>query len=449
MSTKFTISFIAVVLAPLAAFAQPTCLDKGETSTIEATIQILPSLSAESACSEDSRGYKLLEALTTLKSMALNMTALPSPLNTNLLPGNFWNYFTDRIWKIDDALKTDPVCNSKVVGYVALGADDHTMHLCSFFYSDAMSVYNRIQVLLHEARHVEGFAHVTCTRGINKALEGACDQKIQDHGSYAISVEALVKMALLDDRVLAIDKKLNMLNALAYANNAFNEPVGQESSSAIYLADADDKNGFIFDGTTLTPAPAYLASGSVFSLINALEVFPDDQSQAYVLDSMTLKSIDIAQAATAYYNEQHPGFVPLTVYNQKILAILMPTQLSLLTPTVESKFKNVQLQFQSQAVFFAEELGLQDNGSVFVTSRDGRMFAISTVDPNQIRPVANAAQGFVSLITWDKQRFGLTTQGNVVILQAGQWIEVSALKGHRFRSMSRSFEWSSYFYQNQ
>lgn len=67
----------------------------------------------------------------------------------------------------------------------------NTIRVCPS-YSDVGSNLVLAQILLHEARHVDGHPHVLCGQGeFANGWVYACDEKIEDQGSYAVGAEFL------------------------------------------------------------------------------------------------------------------------------------------------------------------------------------------------------------------------------------------------------------------
>jgi len=67
----------------------------------------------------------------------------------------------------------------------------NTIRVCPS-YSELESTLVLAQLLLHEARHVDGHPHVLCAQGeFANGWVHACDEKIEDQGSYAIGAEFL------------------------------------------------------------------------------------------------------------------------------------------------------------------------------------------------------------------------------------------------------------------
>ena len=93
--------------------------------------------------------------------------------------------------------------NCKANGSVAYVRTDenNTMHLCPYFAnvygSDLMSTY----VLVHEARHTEGFAHAGCLHGPyekfdrnTKEISRSCDATYEEQGSYGVGTGFLLNV---------------------------------------------------------------------------------------------------------------------------------------------------------------------------------------------------------------------------------------------------------------
>ena len=129
----------------------------------------------------------------------------------------WWNYFPTRANAFDLNGKS---CRQGVVAYVYPFLPG-VINLCEVFYQQPR--IGRLETLLHEVRHFDGYGHVTCTQGALFGSKGACDNNINDKGSYAISIQANVALGLLSERFDEGTKAFARASALFVMYNQFNE----------------------------------------------------------------------------------------------------------------------------------------------------------------------------------------------------------------------------------
>jgi hypothetical protein len=115
------------------------------------------------------------------------------------------NYFTKRIKEIviepaPEKPSPDDTCPPGVIAYVYMPEKD-VMHICTAGFLRFDTLYMMTYVLVHEARHTEGYGHVDCNHGPYSKSEGdgsmlaACDANYESQGSYGIGAGFLLEVA--------------------------------------------------------------------------------------------------------------------------------------------------------------------------------------------------------------------------------------------------------------
>ena len=84
---------------------------------------------------------------------------------------------------------------------------------------------------MHEARHIDGYPHITCSKGPRKGLQGACDNRITDTGSYDVTVETYAQMAEYSPNLHPALRAYSKASAVIYADEAFAQNPHQESGA--------------------------------------------------------------------------------------------------------------------------------------------------------------------------------------------------------------------------
>lgn len=207
--------------------------------------QIRPFLQGEQPICKDQIGEKwtkLIESLIDLKNIKLGEEKefkTKDDFSFKAIQDNqWWEYFTDRA---DRFILDGSLCRPGTVAYVhpfLMGV----VNLCPGYYESGR--ITRAEVLLHEVRHFEGFGHVTCTRGPDKGVRGACDTKLELKGSYAVSMQANVTLGLRGENFSDGERALGRASALYLLQARFNEETELKIKQSLYLETA---SGDIFE----------------------------------------------------------------------------------------------------------------------------------------------------------------------------------------------------------
>lgn len=265
--TNLTGFNLAMAQTPLAEGCFPASEVKELATHFE---QIRPFLQGDQPICKDQVGdkwIKLIESLIDLKNIRLGDERefkTKDDFSFKAIQDNkWWEYFTNRA---DRFILEGSLCRPGTVAYVhpfLMGV----VNLCPGYYESGR--ITRAEVLLHEVRHFEGYGHVTCTRGPDKGVRGACDTKLELKGSYAVSMQANVTLGLRGQNFSEGERALGRASALYLLQARFNEETELKIKKSLYLETA---SGDIFewlpqDGAQLNyittlkePAKFYTAS---------------------------------------------------------------------------------------------------------------------------------------------------------------------------------------------
>lgn len=171
-------------------------------------------------CPDGSKESHLLAGIMFMRKTAF-AASMPKS-SDDLFSGNFstdwYDYFIGRI--NDFAIQES--CPRGVGAYVYMFGN--TMYVCPMLLSDSFTALDRASVFMHEARHIDGYPHVTCSRGPRAGLNGACDDRISNGGSYAVSVETYVQIAKYSEGLHPALRAYSRSAAVVYADEAFQSP---------------------------------------------------------------------------------------------------------------------------------------------------------------------------------------------------------------------------------
>lgn len=252
-------------------------------------------------CSNDieEKWFKIAKSLVLLKNAAPDEPDTDSDDAMTfkaISEKDWWSYFTRRA----DTFSIDEGCREGVVAYVYRFFRG-TIYLCDLFFEQPIS--SQASTLMHEVRHFDGYGHVTCTQGNENGMRGACDEKITDRGSYAISLQTLVGLAR-SEQTPAEEKGALEAEAVYMAFNKYNVVPQVKMENAIVLSNSLGEVYRWVVGKSaklikkLDDAAVVRASGA------NLTIYPIDTSiDAYRMDGGLTATLDNPGLYAKFYNE--------------------------------------------------------------------------------------------------------------------------------------------------
>ena len=199
----------------------PNCISKEDMTQIATDFKQFSSLSGKEFCHDGSETANLLASLMFMRKnqFASEMKPSQDELFSGKFANSWYTYFTGRI----DKMEVDNGCPKGVAAYVyAFGG--RTMYVCTAALNDNFSALDRASIFMHEARHIDGYPHITCSRGARKGLQGACDTRISAGGSYAVTVETYAQLAKFGIELHPALRAYARASAVIYADETFETP---------------------------------------------------------------------------------------------------------------------------------------------------------------------------------------------------------------------------------
>jgi len=258
--------------------AQAGCISKDQIGKIAAHFTQFQNLAGKDYCYDGSNTAYLIEGLMFMQQTTFT-SAMPTS-HDQLFSGSFtsdwWNYFINRI----DELNIQTNCPTGAAAYVTYFTG-HTMYVCPLMLTPSFSALDRASIMMHEARHIDGYPHMTCTHGVRKGIQGACDNAITDKGSYAVTVETYAQMGKYATNVNPALMAYARGSAVIYADEAFEQTVNIDREQQFLLMTNDlEFHGFDANapskGTSLGHSPAM---GQIMVRASYYLIFPDDKTQ--------------------------------------------------------------------------------------------------------------------------------------------------------------------------
>lgn len=226
---------ITVTLLGWLAFSKDSiCLDEAKVNQLlklgDFEFQNLDMSTVQTAlCSPEDKRYQLLDILMFLYYTDTSDTAGPVNVNghqLNIIGTSPYTFFKERVKKIIYDESKDSYCAREDVssfGYSNYGSE---IYLCPFFFSADLAKVTRAAAILHEARHSEGFHHVTCQSGDKAGAHDSCDSSLEFNGSYAVALEYLLRLYNSKTTNLSEQDKVDLrFYIMNNTNDNFNEQI--------------------------------------------------------------------------------------------------------------------------------------------------------------------------------------------------------------------------------
>lgn len=219
MRFKGWICTLVLLFAGFSAQAEE-CISQSDMQDIARSFRQFSSLANRPYCYDGSETSYLLSGIMFMRNTQFS-NSMPKS-SDELFSGRFatpwWNYFIGRI----DEFQVESSCPKGVVAFVYMFGN--TMYVCPTALTPAMSSLDLASVFMHEARHIDGFPHTTCRSGPRAGIQGACDTRISEGGSYAVTVETYAQIAKYATAVHPALRSYAKASSVVYADEAFDTP---------------------------------------------------------------------------------------------------------------------------------------------------------------------------------------------------------------------------------
>lgn len=257
------------------------CISASEMTQIARDFTQFSNLAGKEYCADNSPTSYLIGGIYYMRKTQFSQPMVNSPdeLFSGKFSGNWYKYFTNLI----HTLTVESSCPVGAVAFVYGFYHENTMHVCPMALTGAFTPLDLASVFMHEARHIDGFAHVTCSQGPRAGLQGACDKKISDAGSYAVSVETYAQLGKYGKDIHPAYRAIAQASSLIYAAEAFQVPVRINREEAFVALTADKKlYQFGSDLKAATQIGQTENSGHIIKSKLGLVLLPENKSQLMV-----------------------------------------------------------------------------------------------------------------------------------------------------------------------
>lgn len=398
-------------------------------------------------CANDNILRKFAEALLFLKDVQVGLA--PDDLELGLVGTSPFGFFTDRISTVIFDAKSNRRCGALTMAYV-LSNDKATMHICP--YLNQFDAFTMSSILVHEARHVDGFSHARCDHGL-MAVTGsaACDPNYQDYkGSYATATEYEIKISYSPE-VSGLLRQQARSRAVVGLLERFNELPLEMKTGA--LLQTSKGAVLFFDGEKATQI-LQVPEDSILTSRSSLPTFFDRlnaQVQSYIFGGSFISTAgEYADIFRRKFSAQDRANLLDVSYTGDYSCLLFKDKIRCgadADPDVEMTLANIEpVQFLSSS-----NSVLVQNNSLNIATRDGALYNLPVFwkDLQKLAgtplPRDPQIKNLVSLGPWKThQEIAVTTDGQVMVFSASDktWNKAQGLPSESFQKLMAPYYWS-------
>lgn len=426
------------------------CLDAARVQKINSQFQVVvdndrqgnPGVPPLDSCDPASIQYKLFQAIMYIEDLPV-LTINPDSYDQNVMTDVPEKYFTDRIEVIHfDPADSSPCADGNAAAYVRHG-EGKIMHICPV--SKDSDLLYMVTILIHEARHVEGYGHVTCSHGRWAGqFFGGCDPNYEYRGAYAVETEFNIRLSRTNGIPPEIRESARGLAVETFLDNFDVGPFGVRKG--LITERADGQIGF-FDGTTTEP---------LFTIEHPddLVIMRANLATVYDLTNGSVKSYlnDKAKVETGgIYATNFRAFDPTVRKDMRDILYLGPASCFLTAKHVRcdkgaktSEFDITKIKPRNLVVI-AEYIAIQDYDG-FIYTMDPAQIGTPGFNESILEP-SGAPLNTLSLLEWENMvKIGIDKDGVVRHFDVtGQPQDViKELEGARYKKLLGPTWWSAH-----
>ena len=432
--------FLAVITFGFITTAQADdvsadCIPQSEMKVIAGHFNQFANLANAQFCNDDSKNWHLLSSLMFMRKTQFspNMPVSKDELFTGRFANNWYDYFIGRINELE--IVND--CPKGVIAYVYMFGN--TMYTCPMALTKSFSSLDRASVMMHEARHIDGFPHITCSKGARKGIQGACDKKIADGGSYAVTVETYAQLAKYAEGIHPAMKAYAKSSAIVYADEAFESPVRINRDEKLLVLDSNsDFHALNVQTNELTKLGKAVATGKIVKRAQHMIIFPTDKTikAQYIFandeGSIEQSPSDFIAEYNAQTPEQKANLVDMHIGAQWT-ARVYKTQVTVACDPRAPGTTDLKLPAGQVAANLVYPDGYaRDTYTAHIVTEAGALFEVSCANKQaSLKPsTLRLDQPYARIHKANGQVFGLTTEGKLYKIAGGRSTPVlTALDG--------------------
>ena len=412
------------------------CIAQSEMKVIAGHFTQFAGLANADFCNDNSKNWHLVSSIMFMRKTQFSQTMQPS--KDELFSGKFskswYDYFIGRI----DNLEVVADCPKGVIAYVYM-MGDKTMYTCPAALTTNFSSLDRASVMMHEARHIDGFPHMTCTKGARKGIQGACDTRISDGGSYAVTVETYAQLGKYAEGIHPALKAYARSSAVIYAEEAFENPVKiNRTENLLVLTNALDFHSVNLQKNEIKKLGRATSEGHIVRRGQHMIFFPTDKTlkAQYVFANNEGELVQSPSDFVTEYNAQTPAQkANLVDYHVAAQwnARVYKNKVTFACDPKSAAMSDLQLPngLTAAALIYPDGYA-RDKYTVNLTTETGEIFELGCVNKQASLKLATLKldQKYSRMHKVAGQVFGLSAEGKLYKIEAGRSTPVAtALDG--------------------
>lgn len=304
---KILVLTVSLLLSTISSAAlAKECISQKEMAEIASHFTQFRNLAKGEYCYDGSQTSNLLATMMFMRktAFAADMKRSQDELFSGRFSSSWYNYFIGRITDINIQSSCPKGVGAFVYGFGS------TMYVCPMMLTESFSALDRASVFMHEARHIDGYPHITCSKGPRRGLQGACDERISDGGSYAVTVETYAQLAKYATDLHPALKAYAMASAATYADETFEVParVNRQNKLLLMAKSRDFYSMDLMNANRVEQLGQAPALGHIVFRAQHMILFPDDKNLTarYVFAKNEGEISQSAGDAVIEYNDQSP-----------------------------------------------------------------------------------------------------------------------------------------------
>lgn len=411
---------------------QEECIPAEDMTAIAKAFPQFQNLSGKPYCFDGSQTAYLMAGLNYIRKVQFvePMVNSPDDLFTGKFAKDWFGYFTKLVKTIQIAKN----CPVGAIAYVNGFFHNNTMHVCPMGLTNAFTPLDLASIFLHEARHIDGFPHTTCNEGPRARLPGACDKKISEGGSYAVTVETYTQLGKYGKDIHPAFRSIAQASALIYGAEAFVQPM-KINSEENFLVLTQDNKLYKIDSQNIKAEPQYLGTtiqkGQLIKSKLGLVILPDDRSKLMT----RLFQDGETQALSLEYNDDNVSNRAKVVdyyFAWTWNARIEKNKVRFFCDKRQKPTQFVDVALNAEAIGIVYPNGYQPvNAEAYLLTQNG-VVTISCLNASQaeIKPAAiDLARDIVRVHKIRNQSLALTQTGQLLDVNANTVIDFSSVGG--------------------
>jgi len=449
------------------AFSAPNCISPSQADSFFKNFKVFrlgndeetltPVTAIKNLCNDKDLSVRLAKAVSFMNELNTYQNANSSSIVTREGAGH---YFSKRISRILIQPKDSSNCDTGTLAFVYRD-EKATMNVCPEALATIDSALLMSWVLVHEARHTEGYGHVLCTHGSYVMMDmdskgsGSCDDNFETQGSYGVGAGFLYEVARFSKD--PVQKQAARSQFVVDLVQRFNElPLDLKSG---FIAQNEHGEVTFFDGVKKTS----LFNTSPDSFLTSRQDLPTVFDPAGTVKTYYFAK-DLVDATGANALEFVGKYTPAEresvrdVYYGNLhdyTCFLYDTKLKC-DALGSDQIIEIPLSFQPAQFLMSANSNFVDVNVLYIVAKDGTLYplpgywkefdALVKGGSGGLKPRPTQAPKFISMAGFDDMtEFGVTFDGQLLVLanQKTTWSPLKEYSGERIQKIVAPFLWSS------